>query len=68
VVSFEDISRDLLSDGRSGFVSADPSEMAGVFYRLMRGGALWERLSAGALATSADYSANKVADAFLGLA
>ena len=67
VVSFEDISRDLLRDGRSGFVSEDPSEMAGAFHRLMSDAALWERLSAGALATSADYSATKVADAFLGL-
>ena len=67
VVSFEDISRDLLRDGRSGFVSVDPSEMAGSFHRLMSDGALWERLSAGARATSADYSASKVADAYLGL-
>lgn len=62
VVSTSSISKDVLQDGVNGLVRESEAEaFAEGFERLVTDRACWERLSAGALATSGRFAADRVA-------
>lgn len=69
VVAFDGISRDLVRDRQNSLLCAGGSEeLASCFRALLADDRLWEGLSRGAVRSTGEFSASRVASAYLDLA